>query len=243
MLARVNVMKISMGLLMLASLAAPQFSHADWSIGIGVGDRDHHDDRRDRHDDHSFYRWHDHPHYGYRMHFLPDGYFTIWVGGARYFYYDGLYYTYVGNGEYVLVQPPIGAYVNVIPPDFQPVSINGRIYYTDNGVYYILTQRHGYKVVEPPVVYAQPTQVVTQPQQVIVTQPVTTVTTAQVPTTVVAAPVAVVPQDTFPVNVPNNTGGYTTVVIKKSGNGYVGPQGEFYAEFPKVAQLKAMYTK
>ena len=123
------------------------------------------------------------------------------------------------------MNPPIGARMDVIPPDFQPVSINGRIYYTDNGVYYILTEHHGYKVVEPPVVYAQqaPVVVTQQPQQVVVEQPAPTV---------VAAPEAVVPQDTFPVNVPNNSGGYTAVVIKKSGTGYVGPQGEFYASFP-----------
>jgi len=50
-------------------------------------------------------------------------------------------------------------------------------------------------------------------------------------------------RDTFPVNVPNDRGGFTTVMIKKSGNGFVGPQGEFYAEFPKVSQLKAMYGR
>ena len=163
-----------------------------------------------------------------RIGFLPEGYFTIWVGLHRYYYYDGLYYTYIG-GEYVLVTPPIGAHVNVIPPDFQPVLINGVTYYTDNGIYYILTRHHGYKVVIAPMVVGY-----VQPQQVVVSQPVTTVVTA---------PVAVDTQDTFPVNIPNNSGGYTTVMIKKSGNGFVGPQGEFYAEFPKVGQLKAMYAK
>ena len=193
-----------MGVLMLALLA--------------INDRDHH-----------FYRYHDHPHYGLHLHFLPDGYFTVWAGGARYYYYDGLYYTYAG-GDYVLVNPPMGAYVSVIPSDFQPVIINGITYYTDSGVYYILTRHHGYQVVAAPVVYAQP-------QQVVVTQPVTT----QFPSAVVAAPMAI--QDTFTVNVPNNSGGYSAVVIKRSGNGYVGPQGEFYSEFPKVAQLKVMYGK
>ena len=224
MLSRVNALKIFFSFLALILFAAPKLSYADWSIGIGVGDR--HDDRREHRDDHGFYRWHDHPHYGYHAHYLPAGYFTIWAGGTRYYYYDGLYYTYVGYGDYVLVNPPVGAYVSVIPSDFQPVSINSRIYYTDGGVYYILTRHHGYKVVAAPVVYAQPAQV-------IVTQPVTTVT----------APAPVYSQDSFPVNVPNKSGGYTKVVIKKSGNGYVGPQGEFYTMFPTVAQLKAMYGK
>jgi len=224
MLTKVSLVKISLGVLMLASIAFPALSYADWSIGIGVGDDHHHD--RDFHGDH-YYGWHDHPHYGLHYHYLPAGYFTIWAGGVRYYYYDGLYYEYVGDGDYILVNPPIGAYVNVIPPDFQPVSINGRIYYTNDGVYYLLTEHHGYKVVPQPVMYAPPAPVVVQPAPVVVAQP----------------PAPVESQDAFPINIPNNSGGYTSVVIKKSGNGYVGPQGEFYATFPSVAQLKVMYGK
>jgi hypothetical protein len=212
-------MKIKIVFLLLALFIAPSLSYANWGVGVNFGGGY-------RHDDHHFYRWHEHPRWGLRIHFLPAGYYTIWVGGARYYYYDGLYYTYAG-GDYVLVNPPIGAYVSVIPSDFHPFIINGITYYTDNGVYYILTRHHGYKVVAAPVVYAQP-------QQVVVTQPVTTV---------VAAPGPVYTQDVFPVNVPNNRGGYTTIVIKRTKNGFVGPQGEFYSEFPKVVQLKVMYGK
>ena len=49
--------------------------------------------------------------------------------------------------------------------------------------------------------------------------------------------------DSFTVNIPNDKGGYTAVIIKKSGNGFTGPQGEFYPKFPTVAQLKVMYGK
>jgi hypothetical protein len=225
MLSKANVVKMLTGVLLLVFFLVPQLSYADWSVGVSVGGPGYYHDRGDRH----FYGWHDHPHYGWHMHYLPHGYFTIWVGGTRYYYYDGLYYTYAGDGDYVVVNPPLGAYVAAIPPDFQPVNINGRIYYVDNGVYYILTEHHGYKVVEPPVVYAQPPV-----QQVVVAQPTTVVE---------APPVVVDAQNAFPVNIPNNSGGYTSVVIKRSGNGYVGPQGEFYATFPSVAQLKAMYGK
>ncbi len=233
MLTKANVMKVFFSFLALILFAAPKSSDADWSIGVGVGDRDeHHDHWRDHHDDwrerereHRFFYYHDHPDYGYRIHYLPGGGYTIWAGGTRYYYYDGLYYTNVGYGDYVLVNPPIGVYVSSIPPDFQPVSINGRIYYTDGGVYYILTRNHGYKVVAQPMMYAQPEPVVVaQPEQVVVTQ--------QEPA-----------QDAFPVNIPNGNGSYTTVMIRKSGNGYVGPQGEFYAQFPAVSRLKALYVK
>ena len=60
--------------------------------------------------------------------------------------------------------------------------------------------------------------------------------------TQVQTPTATQP-DQFTVNIPNDHGGYTAVVIKRSGNGFIGPQGEFYPEFPKVSQLKIMYGK
>jgi len=56
-----------------------------------------------------------------------------------------------------------------------------------------------------------------------------------------AAPVA--QQNEFVVNIPNKQGGYNAVVIKRSGSGFVGPQGEYYPEFPKVFQLELMYGK
>jgi len=51
------------------------------------------------------------------------------------------------------------------------------------------------------------------------------------------------PLNEFTVNIPNDHGGYTAVVIKRSANGFIGPQGEYYPEFPKVFQLKVMYGK
>ena len=221
MLNKVNVMKIFFLFLALVLCAFSRISYADWSIGIGVGDRhdgDRRDGGRDHRDEHNPYHWHDHPQYGWHSHFLPPGCYSIWVDGTRYFYDDGLYYTYIGAGDYVLVNPPLGAYVNAIPPDFQPVLVNGRTYYTDNGIYYVLTH-HGYKVVPAPVVYIQP-QIIEPPPQ----------------------PVAA-SQGSFTVNIPNDNGGYLPVVITRSGSGYLGPQGEYYATFPSVTQLKAMYTK
>jgi hypothetical protein len=49
--------------------------------------------------------------------------------------------------------------------------------------------------------------------------------------------------DVITVNIPNGRGGYSAVVIKRSGKGFVGPQGEFYSGFPKVSQLRIMYGK
>ncbi|MDE2222221.1 MAG: hypothetical protein KGK03_04025 [Candidatus Omnitrophica bacterium] len=202
---------LAAGLLLLLSL--PGLSYADWSVGIGVGNPDYHRD----HDRDRWHEWHEHPRWGYRERYLPPDCYTIWSDGIRYHYCGGVYYTYA-SGDYMLVNPPAGAFVNAIPPDFHPVVINGITYYTDQGIYYVLTAR-GYQVVAPPVV-EQP-QVLTPPP----------------------APPTSYGQDSFTVNVPNNSGGYTTVVVKRSGKGYVGPQGEYYAEFPKVSELKAMYVK
>jgi len=54
----------------------------------------------------------------------------------------------------------------------------------------------------------------------------------QQPVTVVQPPVVVdnqlLPADSFTINIPNDNGGYTAVTLRKSGNGFIGPQGEFY---------------
>jgi hypothetical protein len=55
-------------------------------------------------------------------------------------------------------------------------------------------------------------------------------------------PPATQPEE-FTVNIPNSRGGYNAVVIKRSGNGFTGPQGEYYPEFPKIFQLEMMYGK
>jgi hypothetical protein len=64
---------------------------------------------------------------------------------------------------------------------------------------------------------------------------------------VVPAPVVVAPQnlagETVTINVPNSNGSYTPVILVKRGNGYVGPQGEYYPGNPTVEQLRALYGK
>jgi len=174
----------------LTLLVCPQFSYADWDQG-------HHEGH---HGEHHYYHYHDRPHFGFHVSaFYPDEYYPVWAGGARYYYDDGVYYNYAG-GDYVVVNPPVGAVVGTIPSDFQSVVINGVTYYSDNGVYYVYTS-HGYQVVSPPI----------------------------------AASVTV--------NVPSNRGGYVAVTLRRSGNGFVGPQGEFYSQFPNVSQLQMMYGR
>jgi len=73
--------------------------------------------------------------------------------------------------------------------------------------------------------------VVEEPAPVVMTEP-----SAPVTTTTYSG-------DTVTVNVPNSNGSYTAVVLKRSGNGYVGPQGEYYDQVPSTEQLQAMYGK
>ena len=116
--------------------------------------------------------------------------------------------------------------------------VNGSPYYCSDNVYYQQCPS-GYVVVAPPAVV----------QPVVVEQPPPVAQTVVVPSPVVSqSQPAVVPATPaageFPVNIINSDGKtYTSVLIRQKGNGYVGPQGEFYPTFPKVEQLKAMYGK
>ena len=47
--------------------------------------------------------------------------------------------------------------------------------------------------------------------------------------------------ETLIINIPNSNGSYTPVTLVRQGNGYIGPQGEYYASRPTVAQLKVLY--
>lgn len=97
-------------------------------------------------------------------------------------------------------------------------------YYYDPGYYY-----PGYY--DPGILVSQP---VVQTSNIIVQPSTTVVTTAANYETT---------DDSFIINIPNSAGGFTSVLIKKSGNGFIGPQGEYYPEFPRVSQLKVMYGR
>lgn len=47
--------------------------------------------------------------------------------------------------------------------------------------------------------------------------------------------------DIFTVNIPTYSGGYTSVALKRYGAGFIGPQGEYYPEFPGIEQLRVVY--
>jgi len=145
------------------------------------------------------------------------GYVSIGVWPGPYYYGNPYYYPYY----HPYYSDPYYYPTVVESSSYQPVVVNGVTYYVNNGVYYIYTQ-YGYQAVASPAG---------------ATAPVIQTTAAQ-PTSA-----SVETDDSFTINVPNDKGGYTSVLLKKSGKGFIGPQGEFYPEFPKVSQLQAMYGK
>jgi hypothetical protein len=167
------------------------------------------------HDHHDSYHY---PQYGRSSWWLPAAFATLAIAGMTYYYSQGVYYRRAPHG-YVVVAPPEGAVVTTIPAGFETVNINGANYYTSDGIYYQPVQQ-GYMVVQQPGVVVQP------------------------PAPPAPPAVAVPPQntpDSFTVNIPNDRGGYTPVVLKRYGSGFTGPQGEFYSSFPSVEQLRLMY--
>lgn len=182
----------------------------------------------DHRNSHNYHKHHKHSRYGHHVTTIPRNSFSLTFGGLRFYYDDGLYYRRAHNG-YILVEPPRGVRVKRIPVDYQPIVYNGITYYTDGGVYYVYTSS-GYQVVPPPAMYvqAQNSVLVSAPSVVERHMAITTMGADQ--------------KEMYTVNIPNDkTGGYTEVTIKRTDKGFLGPQGEFYAEFPRVEQLKAMY--
>jgi hypothetical protein len=205
-----------------AALARERVDHHD-------GRTDHHADRND-HDrgDHHVVFSHHHPFYG-RIVSIPHllGIRAFFHAGLEYFYNDGYFYRRVPQG-YMIVDAPAGVVISSLPVGVRIVVYNGKHFYYYNETYYLRAQT-GYVVVDDPVY-----QVVDLPQQVKVVES---------PITVPAATDENL-DGKYTINIPSATGGnYTPVTLKRSGNGFLGPQGEYYDQFPSVEQLRLMYGK
>ena len=168
---------------------------------------------------------------------LPLAAATLIIAGATYYYAEGEYYQRMGN-QYVVTPAPVGAVVTTIPQGYQPVIIDGVTYYTINGVTYMYTPS-GFQVVPPPKPLVIQTTTAGQgaPPVSAFVQP------APIPQGVGIPATSTYAEESFTVNISNSKGGHTPVTLKRSGNGFIGPQGEFYTEFPRIEQLKLMYAK
>ena len=199
-------------------------NQGDWNRHGGGGHRDNGGGHWDNH------------HWDHRPHYRPRPYFyyprpvyrppaiifrrpslKIIIGSTRPVYYPDYVYR-PAPVEYVVVPPPVGSIVASLPAGAQSVVIEGGTYYIKDGGYYRDTTS-GYAVMPAPQAGGY------GPQSNVLT-------TAQANS-----------DDGVTVNVPDSKGGYVAVILHKSGDGYLGPQGEYYPSFPKVDQLQAMYVK
>jgi hypothetical protein len=142
---------------------------------------------------------------------------VVVVGHEKYNYHDGRFFRPSWFGfEFLLSAPPFGAIVMSLPIGHHAVIIGGAQYYYYDNVYYKPCPS-GYIVVPQPAVVVSPAPVVLAPQQI--------------------------PGETVTINVPNSNGSYTAITLVRRGNGYVGPQGEYYPDHPTVDQLRALYGR
>jgi hypothetical protein len=73
--------------------------------------------------------------YGRRFPVLPVGFVPIMVGGAAWYYNDGIYYTPV-DGGYQEMYPPVGAAVPQLPDGAMAIDFAGQEYYYAGGAFY-----------------------------------------------------------------------------------------------------------
>ena len=92
---------------------------------------------------------HYYPSRGYVYGALPIGAVSVGFGGGNYFFHGGVWYRPY-SGRYIVVQPPLGIYINTLPPDYATVWVGGLPYYYADDVYYNVAPGRGYVVVAPP---------------------------------------------------------------------------------------------
>jgi hypothetical protein len=107
-------------------------------------------DRAREHWDARFH--HDHVYFtrGVVVTALPREHFEVVHGGARFFFAGGVWYAPRGP-RFVVVAPPLGAFVPVPPPYYTTIWVGGVPYYYADDTYYLYRgPGRGYEVVAPP---------------------------------------------------------------------------------------------
>jgi len=166
---------------------------------------------------HKHYNKYDHhrssSRYGYRKHYYPNNFVSINLGGFVFHYREGHYYKKHGS-HYIVVEAPVGACISSLPFGYKRVYMNGGFYYTYGGIYYKKAPG-GYVVVENPSY-----------NYVKVQEPVKS---------------QVSDANSLTINIPGKSGEYVPVTLIRNGDGFTGPQGEYYDSFPKIELLKEIY--
>lgn len=76
------------------------------------------------------------PYLGLSFGFLPWGYSSFYYGPNLFYYNNGLFYRQYDDGDYHVVEPPIGAEVKKLPRKAKQVTVDGQQYFEKDGVYY-----------------------------------------------------------------------------------------------------------
>jgi hypothetical protein len=128
----------------------PPPAHDEHRQGDDRHDWDYHDDDRDHWGGYAprppvvHYR-------GEHVHDLSFAHVAVVFGGISFVYdSDGYYYQPQPDGQYVIVQPPIGAVVPYLPGGIIPIPFGGTTYFYLDGVYYTYNADNTYTVVNPP---------------------------------------------------------------------------------------------
>jgi hypothetical protein len=94
---------------------------------------------------------------GQRIHALPPAYVSITFNNQPYFYGDdGAYYQPESDGQYLVVQPPVGALVPSLPPGAVAIVVGPTTFYYLDGDFYV-AQDSSFAVVNPPPGVVVPT--------------------------------------------------------------------------------------
>jgi hypothetical protein len=168
--------------------------------------------------------------------YFPRGYNHCNLrNGRKFYYHNGLFFRWIDTG-FVVVEPPYGEVIATLPSGYISFKFGNFSYYYLDGVYY-KSVPDGYVIVPETEIenYRKKSNKDTneiQTQQLLQSQ-TTTQSQIQQQQSI----------NEYSVNIPNTDGTYTVVKLTKSGNGYTGPQGEFYDGHPTVEQLKILYGK
>ncbi len=179
------------------------------------------------------------------VHRLGPGYISLMVGELALLYSEGMFYRYTPAG-YIVVTPPVGAVVPALPPGYTMIYESGVPYYYYGYTYYAPAP-NGFAVVASPVAPAAPQYAVpSMAPQAPIASPATSAPAqpalaANVSNAMVKAEEP--NHDVYDIYIPNGNGSYTSVTLKKTEKGFLGPQGEFYADHPTVEQLRERYIK
>jgi len=209
-------------ILILACLLQPSLAFADRGHGGGPGGP-------------GGPGWHGGPGWGGGSTAL--GIVALSIAGAEFLYTAGMFYRSTPAG-YVVVPAPMGAVVPALPPGYTVVYMGGVPYYYYGNAYYVATPS-GYVVTAPPAIAAPVVVAPAAAPAVAQVQAPTPAPIAQQP----AAQTANQPSSAVETYIPNGNGSFTVVTLQKTDKGFMGPQGEFYADHPTEEQLKARYCK